>query len=55
MGTGIEGKPRAFEANRIDTHGIVAVKHQPSGRTFVVSVKKEAPFVIALTIDGDFQ
>jgi len=55
MGTGIEGKPRGIEAERIDEHGIIAVRHDPSGRRFIVSVKNEAAFVIALTIDGDLQ
>ena len=54
-GTGIEGKPRSFEAQRMDAHGIIAIKHQPSSRRFVVSIKKETAFVIALTIDGDLQ
>lgn len=50
-GTGLNGRPRDFEAIQLNPNGRITIKHASSEQTYVVNTRLEQDFIIALATD----
>lgn len=50
LGTGLQGKPKEFEAFDVDSEGRLLLRHEPSGQRWIVRTARLADWVIAYTV-----